>query len=138
MWIVYALLSAVMAGLVAVFGKMGLKGIDTNTATAIRAVIMAVFLVGLVLFQGKLNDVKLIFSDNKALFFIFLSGIAGALSWLFYFVALKDAKVSQVVPIDRMSVIFAVILAFLILGERISWKAGFGAVMIVIGGILMI
>ncbi|OIO61876.1 hypothetical protein AUJ83_03980 [Candidatus Woesearchaeota archaeon CG1_02_33_12] len=136
-WIIYALLSALAASLVAIFGKIGLQGIDTNTATTIRAVIMALFLIGLILIQGKLHDVKPILLNSKALTYIIFSGIAGALSWLFYFIALKSAKVSQVVPIDRMSLVFALLLAFFILGEKISVKAGIGAALIVVGGILI-
>jgi len=136
-WIIYALLSALGAALVAIFGKIGLQGIDTNTATTIRAIVMALFLIILILVQGKLHDIKPILMNSKALFYIVISGIAGALSWLFYFVALKSAKVSQIVPLDRMSVIFALILAFFILGEKITIKTGFGALLVVVGGILI-
>lgn len=136
-WLIFALLSAITASLVAIFGKIGLSGIDTNTATAIRAVIMAIFLVGLIVIQGKVSNIGPIFTNHKALLFIILSGIAGALSWLFYFIALKGAKVSQVVPIDRLSVVFALLLAFFLLGENISLKTGIGAVLIVVGGILI-
>jgi len=137
LWIIYALLSALGASLVAIFGKIGLQGIDTNTATTIRAVIMALFLIGLIIIQGKLQDIKPILLNSKALFYIVLSGIVGALSWLFYFIALKNAKVSQVVPIDRMSVVFALLLAFFILGEKISLKTAIGAALVVVGGIII-
>ncbi|MBN2251356.1 MAG: EamA family transporter [Candidatus Altiarchaeota archaeon] len=137
LWIVFALLSAFTAALVAIFGKIGLEGVDTNTATAIRAVIMALFLVGLILVQGKLHDVKPILLNNKALFYIVLSGLAGALSWLFYFIALKNAKVSQIVPIDRLSIVFAILLAFFILGERISVNAAIGVALMVVGAIII-
>jgi transporter family protein len=136
-WIIFALLSALAASLVAIFGKIGLQGIDANTATTIRAVVMALFLIGLILIQGKLHDIRPILLNSKALFYIILSGIVGALSWLFYFFALKNAKVSQIVPIDRMSVVFALLLAFFILGENISLKAGIGAALVVVGGILI-
>lgn len=137
LWIIFALLSAVTAAFVAIFAKMGLNGVDTNTATAIRAIVMAIFLIGVVLIQGKMHNVGTIFADHKALIFIILSGIVGALSWLFYFLALKGAKVSQIVPIDRLSVVFALLLAFFILGEKISLKAGIGAALVVVGGILI-
>jgi len=136
-WIIYALLSALAASLVAIFGKIGLQGIDTNTATAVRAIIMALFLVGLILIQGKLHNIQPILLNSKALFYIVLSGVAGALSWLCYFVALKSAKVSQIVPIDRMSIVFALLLAFFILGEKISLKSAIGAALVVVGGILI-
>jgi bacterial/archaeal transporter family protein len=137
LWIIFALLSALAASLVAIFGKMGLQGIDTNIATTIRAIIMALFLIGLILIQGKLHDFRPVLFNSKALFFIVLSGVAGAVSWLFYFIALKMAKVSQVVTIDRMSIVFALLLAFFILGEKISLKAGIGAALVVAGGILI-
>lgn len=137
MWLIYALLSAIFAALVAIFAKVGLQKIDTNVATAIRAVVMAVFLFLVIFFQGKLTIIKSIIEDHKALTFIVLSGIAGALSWLFYFLALKDGKVSQIVPIDRLSVVFALLLAMLFLGEKVSGKGMIGIVMIVVGGIIV-
>ena len=136
-WIIYALLSALTAGLVAIFGKLGLEGIDSHTATAIRAIIMAVFLVGVIMVQGKLQNIKPILLNSKALFYIAMSGVAGALSWLFYFVALKHGKVSQIVPIDRMSVVFALLLAFFFLGEKVSLKTAAGAALVVVGGIII-
>lgn len=136
-WIIFALLSAITAALVAIFGKIGLQGIDTNTATAIRAVIMALFLFGVIVVQGKLHDIKPILTNHKALLYIMLSGVAGALSWLFYFIALKNGKVSQIVPIDRMSMVFAIVLAFLILGEKVSVKALIGAGLMTIGAIIV-
>ncbi|MNO94859.1 EamA-like transporter family protein [compost metagenome] len=137
LWIIYALLSAVTASLVAIFGKMGLQNIDANAATAIRSVIMALFLIGVVLVQGKFTELGAILSQKKALSFIILSGIAGALSWLFYFLALKYGKVSQVGPIDKLSVVIAVILAFIFLGERISWINAAGVVLIAAGALLV-
>ena len=137
LWIVFALLSALTGALVAIFAKIGLQGRETNPATAIRAGSMAIFLVGLILIQGKLHDVKPILMNHKAFLSIVLSGLAGALSWLFYFVALKNAKVSQVVPIDRLSIVFAILLSFLILGEKISLKIALGALLMAIGAILV-
>lgn len=136
-WLVLALLSAVFASLVAIFGKIGLKDVDTNTATAIRAVIMAIFLIAVIVAQGKLINVKQIIGQPTPLLFIFLSGIAGALSWLFYFLALKSGKASQIVPIDRLSVIFTLILAFLFLGEKLSLRTALGGIIIVVGAVLV-
>jgi len=136
-WLIYAILSAVTASLVAIFGKIGLQSIDTNTATAVRAVIMAVFLIIVIILQGKLDQVSTVFANHKALLFIVMSGVAGALSWLFYFLAIKSGKVSQVVPIDRMSVIFALVLALLFLGEKVSLKVGIGAALMTAGAILV-
>ncbi|MBN3217170.1 EamA family transporter [Pectobacterium polaris] len=136
-WLIYALLSAVCAAMVAIFGKIGLQNLDANTATAIRAVIMALFLVGVVVAQGKLALVSEIVANKKALLFIVLSGVAGALSWLFYFVALKNGNVAQVAPIDKLSVVFAVVLAVILLGEKISLVAGAGVALISVGALLV-
>ncbi|WP_174866050.1 EamA family transporter [Pectobacterium polaris] len=136
-WLIYALLSAVCAAMVAIFGKIGLQNLDANTATAIRAVIMALFLVGVVVAQGKLALVGEVVANKKALLFIVLSGVAGALSWLFYFVALKNGNVVQVAPIDKLSVVFAVVLAVILLGEKISLVAGAGVALISVGALLV-
>lgn len=136
-WLVYALLSAISAAMVAVFGKMGLQHLDANTATAIRAVIMALFLAGVVVVQGKLNLISEIIENRKALFFIALSGIAGALSWLFYFMAIKNGQVSQVAPIDKLSVVFAVIFAVILFGEKISLIAAGGVALITLGALMV-
>ena len=136
-WLIYALLSAITAAAVAILGKIGLQQLDANTATAIRAVVMAIFLVGVVVVQGKLNLVNTFLNDKKALLIIALSGIAGALSWLFYFMAIKEGKVSQVAPIDKLSVVFAVIFAVILFGEKISLLAGVGVAMIALGAILV-
>ena len=136
-WLIYALLSAISAAMVAVFGKMGLQHLDANTATAIRAVIMALFLVGVVVVQGKLNLISEIIENRKALFFIALSGITGALSWLFYFMAIKNGQGSQVAPIDKLSVVFAVILAVILFGEKISLIAAGGVALITLGALMV-
>lgn len=136
-WLIYALLSALTASLVAIFGKIGLQHLDANTATAVRAVVMALFLVGVVVVQGKFNLVGAVLADKKALLFIVLSGVAGALSWLFYFMAIKNGNVSQVAPIDKLSVVFAVILAFILFGEKVSLVAGLGVVLITTGALMV-
>ena len=136
-WLIYALLSAISAAMVAVFGKMGLQHLDANTATAIRAVIMALFLVGVVVVQGKFNLISEIIENRKALFFIALSGIAGALSWLIYFMAIKNGQVSQVAPIDKLSVVFAVIFAVILFGEKISLIAAGGVALITVGALMV-
>lgn len=137
LWLIFGLLSALFASLVAIFGKIGLKGIDTNVATAIRAVIMALFLIVVVAFQGRLNKVREILTDKKAILFIVLSGVAGAMSWLFYFLALKNGKVQQVAPIDRLSVVFAIVLAAIFLGEKISFYTAIGVLLIAAGSIFV-
>lgn len=136
-WLLYALLSAVSAAFVSIFGKMGLAGIDSNVATAVRAVIMALFLVGVAMVQGHLTEAAALIADRKALLWIALSGIAGAVSWLFYFLALKYGKVSEVAPIDKLSVVFAVLLAVLLFGERVSTVHAVAIGLIAPGGILL-
>ena len=136
-WLFYALLSALSAAFVSIFGKIGLKGLDTNAATAVRAIIMAIFLIIVVVMQGKLNNVADILNDKKSLLFIIFSGIAGALSWLFYFLALKEGQVSQVAPIDKMSVVFAVILAVIIFGESVSLIHAIAIALIAVGGLIL-
>lgn len=137
LWLIYGLLAALTASLVAIFGKIGLQTVDVNTATAIRSIIMAVFLVIVVAAQGNLSQIPSIIADKKAITFIILSGIAGALSWLFYFLALKYGKVSQVAPIDKLSVVLATIIAVAFLGEKISIMNGIGVSFIAIGAILV-
>jgi transporter family protein len=137
LWLIYALMAALTAALVGIFGKIGLQSIDANSATAVRAIIMAAFLVSVVAIQGNLNKIPVIFTDKKALTFIILSGIAGASSWLFYFLALKYGKVSQVAPIDKLSVVVATILAIAFLGEKVSLIGGLGVLMIGIGAIMV-
>lgn len=137
LWLVYALLAALTAALVSIFGKIGLQSIDANSATAIRSIIMAGFLVLVVALQGNLSKLPVIFADKKTISFIFLSGIAGASSWLFYFLALKYGKVSQVAPIDKLSVVVATVLAIGFLGEKISMISGLGVLLIGVGAIMV-
>lgn len=134
-WIIFALLAALFAALVAIFGKIGLQNIDSTLATAVRAVIMAAFLAATALLLGK---GKLLSSlDNRALLFISLSGIAGALSWLAYFVALRTGPATAVAALDRLSVVFVLILSILFLSENLTWKNGLGAALITAGAVLM-
>ena len=136
-WLIYALLSAVCAAFVSIFGKVGLAGLDSSAATAVRAVIMALFLIGVVICEGHAGSLPQVFADRRALLFVALSGIAGALSWLFYFVALKEADVSQVAPIDKLSVVFAVLFAVFLFGEQISLAHGIAIAMIAGGGLIL-
>lgn len=135
-WIFLAILGAVFAALVTILGKIGLKGFDTTIATTVRAVIMAIFLILISLGLGKL-DLKTL-PAGKSLLFIVLSGVAGALSWLAMFAALKIGPAPGVSALDRLSVVFVLIFSILFLGTAFTWKIALGAVMIVIGAILMI
>ncbi|WP_461615135.1 EamA family transporter [Clostridium sp. Marseille-QA1073] len=138
MWIVYSLLSAIFAALVAIFGKIGLTKLDANSATAIRAIVMAIFTTLVVFFQGKFSEVSKILEDKRALLFIILSGTAGALSWIFYFTAIKTGKVAEVSVLDKTSAVMAAILAFLILGEKINKTSILGLALMTIGAILVV
>ncbi|WP_297425425.1 EamA family transporter [Clostridium sp.] len=137
LWLIFALLSAVTASLVSIFGKIGLQSVDANTATTVRSIIMAVFLVGVVSFQGKIGKIPELISNKKLLLFITLSGVAGALSWLFYFLALKYGTVGKVAPIDKLSVVISVILSIIILGEEVNKGIIAGIVLITIGVIII-
>ena len=103
MWLIYAFLSAIFAALVAIFAKLGLKDIDSTLATTVRAIIMAIFLVIVALFLKKFDAFSLTSFNSRDWLLIFLAGIAGALSWLFYFAALKGGLASNVVAIDRLT-----------------------------------
>jgi len=134
-WVFYAVMSAIFAALIAIFGKIGVKGVDTTLATTVRAIIMAIFLVATSLILGKAPLLSSI--NSKALTYIIFSGIAGALSWLFYFVALRNGPASGVAALDRTSVVFVFLLALLFLGERLTWKSGLGVSLVAIGAVLM-
>jgi bacterial/archaeal transporter family protein len=133
-WLIYALLSAVCAAFVPIFGKVGMKGINDTLATGIRSIIMTVFLLGLCTVMGVWSKLHTI--TARPLTMIALSGLAGASSWLFYFKALQVGEPTQVAPIDKMSVPFAAILAFLLLRDRPSTLNWVGIIVIAIGAYL--
>ncbi|OGG55394.1 hypothetical protein A3D62_03375 [Candidatus Kaiserbacteria bacterium RIFCSPHIGHO2_02_FULL_49_11] len=137
MWLLYAFFSALGAALVAIFAKLGLQNIDSTLATTIRAIIMAGFLVIVSFFLKKFDGFSLTSFGSKEWLLITLAGIAGALSWLFYFFALKIGNATGVVAIDRLSVVFVVVLAALFLGEGFGWKVVLGALLMA-GGALLI
>ena len=137
MWIFYAFLSAIFAALVAIFGKLGLKNIDSTLATTIRAIIMATFLFLVSLGLGKFNNFHFTNLNNKDWILITLSGVAGAVSWVFYFLALKYGFAGKVAAIDRLSIIFVIILAALFLGEGFGWKVALGSALMASGAILI-
>lgn len=134
-WIIFAILSAIFAALVAIFGKIGMQNIDSVLGTTLRSLVMFLFLAATFIFLGKADFISTI--DKKALFFIILSGVAGAISWLFYFIALKDGPASGVAAIDRLSVVFVVILAILFLGEKLNIQSILGAILLIVGAILL-
>lgn len=134
-WIIYALLSAVFAALVAIFGKIGIAKVDTTLATTIRALVMAGFFLVASLLLGKYKLMGTL--DRSALTYITLSGLAGALSWLFYFIALKSGPASGVAALDRTSVVFVFLLAVLFLSEKFGLRSAVGALFVTVGAILM-
>jgi transporter family protein len=134
-WFVLAVLDAFFAALVAIFAKVGLQGVDSNVATAVRAIVMTVFMVGFVIAMGK--GPQLTQLTSKDMIFIVLSGVAGAISWLLYFAALKMADASKVAPVDRASLLFVLILSALLLGEKITLKTALAGTLIFIGVLLL-
>ena len=132
-----ALLSAVFAALVAIFGKIGLTKIDSTASTVVRSVIMTVFLVFIALFDKKIFTNVSGF-DKKAWLFITLSGIAGALSWLSYFAAIKLGKTTAVVALDKSSLIVVWLLAMLFLGETFKLTTFVGVLLMTAGVILTV
>jgi len=134
-WFVLAVLDAFFAALVAIFAKIGLQGVDSNVATAVRAIVMTVFMVGFVIAIGK--GPQLTQLTSKDMIFIVLSGVAGAISWLLYFAALKMADASKVAPVDRASLLFMLILSALLLGEKITLKTALAGTLIFIGVLLL-
>lgn len=133
-WILLALGSAFFAALVAIFGKLGLKGVDTTLATTIRTIVMALFFIILSLALKKFGAWQ--DGSSRTWTFIILSGLAGALSYLCYFWALKIGPAAGVAALDRLSVVFVFILAAMFLSEGITWRTGLGALLITLGAVL--
>ncbi|KKS96462.1 MAG: hypothetical protein UV73_C0010G0047 [Candidatus Gottesmanbacteria bacterium GW2011_GWA2_43_14] len=134
-WIIYALLSAVFAALVAILAKIGITGVNSNLATAIRTVVILLFAWGIVFAQGTFRDLGSI--SRYSMIFLILSGIATGLSWLFYFRALQLGNASQVAPIDKLSLVFTIILAAVFLKEKLSPQVALGALLMSAGAILI-
>lgn len=136
MWKYYALLSALFAALTAIFAKVGVKVINSNLATAIRTTVILLLTWGIVAFTGHIGELKEI--SRHTWCFLLLSGLATGLSWLFYFKALQTGSVSLVAPIDKLSVVITIFLAFFLLRKTISLKNLIGAVLITTGSIFML
>jgi transporter family protein len=133
-WLIFAILSAVAAAFVGIFGKLGMDKLDATLATAVRSVVMTIFLVGVAVASGvgsKLPTVR-----GWPLVAIIFSGLAGAVSWLFYFRAIQLGTVSQVAPVDKLSMPFAVVLAVLILRDRPTAVNWLGIALVVAGAYL--
>lgn len=136
MWWIYAILSALFASLTAIFAKIGVANINSNLATGIRTVVVLIMLWGIILARGEAKEWSTLSKHN--LFFLIISGLATGLSWMFYFRALQLGSVSQVAPIDKLSVALTIILAVIFLGETLTVKSAIGAGLIILGTIVMI
>jgi transporter family protein len=130
-WVGYAVLSAFFGALVAIFGKIGVRDVDSNLAVAFRTLIIVFFAWGTVLVQGNARDLMRI--GRHSLIFLVLSAIATGLSWLFYYKALQLGDASRVAPVDKLSVALAVAMAFVFLGEKPGVGNVLGAVLITAG-----
>ncbi|MCL5798411.1 MAG: EamA family transporter [Patescibacteria group bacterium] len=134
-WLIYALLSAFFAAVTAILAKIGVKDVNSNLATAIRTVVILLFAWGIVFAQNLQKDFATI--DRFSLTFLILSGIATGLSWLFYFRALQLGTASQVSPIDKLSLVITIILAAIILKEKVTVSIVLGAILMSLGAILV-
>ncbi|MDW8034229.1 MAG: EamA family transporter [Nitrososphaerota archaeon] len=135
-WLILALLSAVFAALVTIFGKIGLKTVDSTVAAGVRAVIMTLTMIVIIMLLGKSSQIKEL--SMKDMLFIILSGISGALSWVFYFAALKLTDASKVATIDRTSILFIIVISYLVLGEEISLKTAIAGILVFIGTLILL
>lgn len=136
MWWIYALLSATFAALTAIFAKIGIKGVDSDLATAIRTLIILIIAWSIALYKGSAENMGALTKTNWT--FLVLSGCATGLSWIFYFKALQVGNVSQVAPVDKLSVALAIILSAIFLKDPITIKSASGALLIIAGTLVLI
>ena len=136
MWFVLALLSAVFAALTSILAKVGIDGVNSNLATAVRTVVVVVMAWGMVFLtnaQGGIGDIS-----KRSWLFLILSGLATGASWLCYYKALQIGEASKVVPVDKLSVVITLVLAFLFLHEKFTAKSLIGCILIGIGTLIMV
>ena len=136
MWLIYALLSAVFAAATSLLAKAGIDGVNSHLATAIRTAVVLVMAWGMVFLtdaQTGIGDIS-----RRSWWFLLLSGVATGLSWLCYYKALQMGEVTKVVPIDKLSVVITLVLAFLLFHESFTWKSGIGVVLITAGTLVMV
>ena len=136
MWFVFALLSAVFAALTSILAKIGIQGVNSNLATALRTLVVLAMAWGMVFLTGSQSGIGSI--SRKSWIFLILSGLATGASWLCYYKALQIGDVSKVVPIDKLSVVFTMVLAFVFLHEKFTVKSVFGVLLIGAGTLLMV
>ncbi|MDO5100359.1 MAG: EamA family transporter [Eubacteriales bacterium] len=135
MWIIFAILSAVFAALTSILAKMGIDGVNSNLATAIRTVVVVIMAWGMVFLTHAESGIKEI--SQKSWFFLILSGLATGVSWLCYYKALQVGEASKVVPIDKLSVVITLVLAFVFLHEEFTMKSMIGCILIAVGTLVM-
>ena len=136
MWIVFAILSAIFAALTSILAKVGIEGVNSNLATAIRTVVVVVMAWGMVFLTNAQNGIAE--SSKRSWLFLVLSGLATGVSWLCYYKALQLGDASKVVPIDKLSVVITLILAFVFLHEQFTTKSLIGCILIGIGTMVMV
>lgn len=136
MWWIYALLSALFASLTAIFAKVGITNVNSDLATAIRTVVILIVAWGIVFARNEQKGLQVLSKHN--LLFLIISGLATGLSWIFYFKALQLGKVSQVAPVDKLSVALTIMLAAVFLKEVLTFKLVLGALFIIAGTIILI
>lgn len=136
MWFVFALLSAVFAALTSILAKVGMEGINSNLATAIRTGVVLIMAWGIVWVSGTVGGISAI--STRGWVFLILSGLATGASWLCYYRALQIGEASRVVPVDKFSVVITMVLAFLFLHETVDWKTIVGGVLITVGTLVMV
>jgi transporter family protein len=134
-WFYWALGSAFFAGLTAILAKVGVEGVDSNVATALRTTVVVCFTWGIVIFSGLMSNIPQL--NGRSVLFLVLSGLATGASWLCYFRALQLGEASQVAPVDKLSVVFVLLFAALFLGEKMHWQTILGAALIV-GGVVIL
>lgn len=144
MWLIFAILSAVFAAATSILAKVGIEGVDSNLATAIRTVVVVilawvvVFMTQRIGHHGQNLGVTISSISTKSWIFLILSGLTTGASWLCYFYALKTGDVSKVVPVDKCSLVLTVVFAAIFLGESMTWKTLAGSVLMVIGSLIMV
>lgn len=136
MWVLFAVLSAVFAALTSILAKVGIEGVNSNLATAIRTGVVLVMAWGIVLLTGSLGGISGI--TTRGWIFLVLSGLATGASWLCYYRALQIGDASRVVPIDKFSVVITMVLAFVFLHETVDWKTILGGLLIAAGTLVMV
>ncbi|MBE5903543.1 MAG: EamA family transporter [Pseudobutyrivibrio sp.] len=136
MWLVFAFLSAVFAALTSILAKVGIEGVNSNLATAIRTVVVVIMAWGIVFMTNVQSGLGSI--SRKSWIFLILSGLATGASWLCYYRALQTGEASKVVPIDKLSVVITLILAFIFLHEQFTIKSLIGCVLIGVGTLFMV